>query len=65
MGYPRKPSKSTEQNWIRTGGFIGDDSMSLIDKYNAEGCGVDESDIRDFDRNPNEKRLPTRKGAED
>lgn len=56
---PKKKIKSTaetKQLWVRTGGAIGDQSMSKLDAYLADGCGVDET-ITGVDCEPNEEFL--------
>lgn len=31
-----------KQEWIRTGGAQGDQTMSELDEFNATGCGIKE-----------------------
>lgn len=59
MSGPKKKIQPHSVKQVRTGGLIGDTSLELMEKYNADGGGVDESDVRDFQDDPNEKRLPT------
>lgn len=40
----KKKSAEKKQPWIRTGGAIGDDSMSKLEAYANDGAGVDESE---------------------
>jgi hypothetical protein len=68
-GKPRTGAHGVHTNWQRTGGFIGDDSMSEMDAYNQSGAGVDESQIKSVgaEQDPNSdvglgRRLP---GSED
>lgn len=52
-GRPRSGTHGVHQNWVRTGGLIGDDSMHLMNKFQEEGAGVDESNIKDCGEDPN------------
>lgn len=49
MAKPKKPAKA---DWIRTAGFIGDDSMERMEEWNINGSGVSE-EIRNVDCDPN------------
>lgn len=53
---PKKKPAEKKQNWVRTGGFIGDEAMTKLDTYLDEGCGVDESE-EVVGNTPNEKFL--------
>lgn len=52
-GKPRTGKHGVHSNWVRTGGFIGDDAMAMGNKFNEEGAGVDESVITPIDNDPN------------
>lgn len=56
---PKKKSAEKGQNWVRTGGAIGDESMSKLDAFLADGCGVDE-EVTDVDCEPNEAFLKSK-----
>lgn len=49
-GKPKKPAKS---NWIRTGGYVGDESMEMMEKFNREGSGVSD-EVRNVGSDPND-----------
>lgn len=53
---PKNKAAEKKQNWVRTGGAIGDDTMSKLDAWLGEGCGVDET-VTDVDCEPNDKFL--------
>lgn len=40
--------------WVRTSGATGDDSMERMEKWNHDGCGVDEDDVKFVRSMPNE-----------
>ena len=56
MAPKSKKSAEKKQNWIRTGGAMGDDSMSKLEAYLADGAGVDEKEEL-VGNEPNEKFL--------
>lgn len=57
---PKK--KGSKQNWVRTGGAIGDNSMDKLDQYHEDGGGVDET-VEDVEAQPNAKFLNRKKMA--
>jgi hypothetical protein len=50
-----KPKGKTK-DWVRTGGFIGDDTMERMDEFNSKGAGVDSSKVKHVggQQDPNE-----------
>ena len=42
MSGPKKLPRGKQGDWVRTGGAIGDPSMSELDEFNLGGAGVDE-----------------------
>lgn len=39
---PKKLPRGKQDQWVRTGGAIGDPSMAELDDYNRNGAGVEE-----------------------
>ncbi len=55
--------KGKPASWVRSGGAIGDDSMSKMETWNQDGCGVDEDDVKAVGGMPNDSVMrPEKKG---
>jgi len=55
--------KGSPAPYVRTGGAIGDDAMAEMEKWNQDGCGVDEDVIDSVGSMPNDPVMrPMRKG---
>lgn len=68
MSGPKKPLPHGKQDdWVRTGGAIGDKSMAELDDYQRGGAGVDESHVRVCKNGDPNEDLPVKRqpGSED